>query len=568
MSVVETAPRGLRFALARVTVEFVTAFAVGAGGGDDANDALFVVDCNGLPTLPGTSIAGILRHAWAERVGCGMDPTRRELKEAGVVAGTTWELFGFQAGDRGQASRLEVSWGLVHDSQDRPVSPRPSPQVLGTTDAVLTFLKSGIVRDHVRIDHVGVADDRGKFDEIVIPAGARFTFELLVHAPGEKVDSAKKDLDEVIRLLSAPETRIGGKTRRGYGAFRIEKLVGSTFDLALEKDRKRFKELRRDLSLPALGLEPWKTGVSPSAMTSTARQLDLKAQDLWIFGTGLANRPAHRVNRKGGSDKDKAHDKVPLTESRIIWAGGRGAVKQPEAADFLIPATGIKGALRHRALFHALRFSDEQDDGSLMGVSAVPTLAELDVGMKGSENLGIPDARDAHRTRLVKELEASKAQDAIKLLFGEIKRASRKAADDAVPSRNEEDRGQPGRLILSDLYLPSENRELALQHVSLDRFTQGPMDGLLFTESVAKGGELPLRLFLRPPPRPKDRTKEAEIRRLWAKAVEALNAALLDLAEGRLALGAGANRGHGYFSAKFQPFSTDVGWTSEQGGRS
>ena len=56
---VETYP--LRY-VARPTIEFTTPFLVGAGEEDFFSDAVFVADANGLPAIPGSSIAGVLRH--------------------------------------------------------------------------------------------------------------------------------------------------------------------------------------------------------------------------------------------------------------------------------------------------------------------------------------------------------------------------------------------------------------------------------------------------------------------------------------------------------------------------
>ena len=47
--------------LARVTIEFLTPFHVGNGQPDDLTDSPVIRDPSGLPTIPGSSIAGVLR---------------------------------------------------------------------------------------------------------------------------------------------------------------------------------------------------------------------------------------------------------------------------------------------------------------------------------------------------------------------------------------------------------------------------------------------------------------------------------------------------------------------------
>lgn len=51
--------------LLRVVLEATTALAVGSGEKDITTDALVATDANGLPYLPGTTIAGVLRHTLA-----------------------------------------------------------------------------------------------------------------------------------------------------------------------------------------------------------------------------------------------------------------------------------------------------------------------------------------------------------------------------------------------------------------------------------------------------------------------------------------------------------------------
>ncbi|RMG30495.1 MAG: hypothetical protein D6732_16155, partial [Methanobacteriota archaeon] len=49
--------------IARVLFEAVTPVYVGAGRGDLVRDALVMRDAFGFPCIPGTSIAGVVRHA-------------------------------------------------------------------------------------------------------------------------------------------------------------------------------------------------------------------------------------------------------------------------------------------------------------------------------------------------------------------------------------------------------------------------------------------------------------------------------------------------------------------------
>ena len=87
-----------------------------------------------------------------------------------------------------------------------------------------------------------------------------------------------------------------------------------------------------------------------------------------------------------------------------------------------------------------------------------------------------------------------------------------------------------------------DDRLQRIVHTSIDRFTGGVRAGVLFDERVVFKGE-PLELCL-----DVERFDEldGEVRAAFREACR-------DLAEGRLALGAGGGRGHGYFRSA-EPF--------------
>ena len=463
-----TARRGIQFSLARITIEMQTAFRVGARLDDDLHDAVFTTDANGLPAIPGTSIAGVLRHAYAAAKGVA-DPHAKK----GPVA----DLFGFQQGEAAASSLVSLSWGHAHDQHDRPVP------FLGATlagDPVLELLWKGVVRDHVRISEAGVVDDAGKFDELVVPAGSRFTFEIKVE---QGATSSSEALDELIALLASPHTRIGGKTRNGLGAFKVVRAARRTFNLSDRRDYDAWCKVPTDLaaSVPPGVLEsakiPAPLSLDDSANTSPYTvHVPLIPEDSWIFGGG---------DKEAWSAEEDA-DILPVREQRISYSGGRGTI---DTSLLLIPGSSIKGALRHRTLFHIRR-------------------REEDYWEAGSDQR--PLAADTNPT--------------LASLFGSIK------ANDGS--------GTPGRVRFRDIALkPAQTARF--DHVSIDRFTQGPMDHHLFNELTCFGGSLELEIDILPPAEPDDD---------YNTALQAFADALEDLCEGNLSLGAASSRGHGYFA--------------------
>lgn len=75
--------------IARIVVEAATPIAVGSGASDVVTDSPVVKDINGLPYIPGTSLAGVIRHA--------LDLGRREDET---------NFFGYHDKDGGRGSRI------------------------------------------------------------------------------------------------------------------------------------------------------------------------------------------------------------------------------------------------------------------------------------------------------------------------------------------------------------------------------------------------------------------------------------------------------------------------------
>ncbi len=396
----------------RGTLEFTTPFLVGAGRKGDVADAVFVADPNGLPAIPGSSLAGVLRARFQERHG----------EEA------TNRLFGFQRKDQGEGSRLAVSWGCLHDSRDVPVEGLVESDRLN--DPVLANAQVPTLRDHVRITHRGASDaaGHGKFDEQAVCAGHRFSFEL------EMIGSeAEAGLwDRLIALLGDPALRLGGKTRRGYGAFRFVRLAQRVFDL------RRDFEAYRALPVTLAGLQGLKELSCPRREEEIVT-LKLQPRGYWMFGGG-ADLP----------DQLGEADMAPVRDSRVVWTNGKGEVQR----DLLVvPASGVKGALAHRVAFYANAQSGTFADGMKTEDFATVT---------GAEN---PVVRE---------------------LFGCTK-------DSKGGKEDREDRGQRGRVILDDLFLEGSPDSQLVHHVGIDRFTGGARDQVLFCERPLWRGK-PLEL--------------------------------------------------------------------------
>jgi len=473
-----TAPQHPLRYLARVTIQFETPFIIGGAQDDLLYDSVFVTDANGLPAFPGSSLAGILRHAWAD---------------AGYGNGN--DIFGFQKKKQGHGSRLSVSWGCIHNQEDRPVEGLIVDRTVLAKDPVLSESLVTTARDHVRINHKGTAAKRGKFDERSVSAGHRFTFELMLEGSEADADNWQR----LLSLLRSDAIRIGGKTRRGYGQFSVVTLKSATFDISTEQGFGAFVQHPAALALPCR--LPDILAEQPSVpSTGVMAALTLAPEAFWMIG--------------GGFDTDV--DMAPLTANRIVWDGGKGSVDSNRA---ILTGSAIKGAISHRVTFHYNRLNDK------FAKEAQP---EEHTGTKNK---------------------------AVASLFGVKKEKDEKGesgSDQEAPQglvlesgeKKEGEKGQRGRVIISDLFINEPGPQKIINHVSIDRFTGGArtLEGALFDEKpYYRGNEFCLNVAVVDA----DAITDQTIRKAFA-------ATLLDLADGRLALGAGAGRGNGYFKGKVE----------------
>jgi CRISPR/Cas system CSM-associated protein Csm3 (group 7 of RAMP superfamily) len=481
------------FHIARLVLETVTPLSISTGRGDGLFDNLIVCDANGLPAIPGSSFAGVLRHLFQEQKG---------KEQADNLFGRAWEKTPNQlvkAKKNEWPSQIQVSWGCIHDSNNQPVEGILLDEI---TDSVLKDALDNIVtRDHVRINHRGAADAQnvGKFDRSSLRAGHRFSIELSMwRDPHREQDAAA--WHQLLDLLTSPGFRLGGATRRGLGAIKVKGCYSGSFDLA---DKDGFDGFCQLTSPPEENKPPRTLALDLSGLTKTAKErpqptftLVLQTDEPFRFGGGT-----NPLN-----DSSEADNMYPVTERKITWKDGKGHVdKEPS---LLIPASSIKGAISHRTAFYY---------NALRG--------------KYANSLNNPD--DAKNC-------TGENNEAVKALFG--------FAKDDKEDKNAQDKGRPGCILFEDVYLPIvDNAAQDLMHNGIDRFTGGVREGVLYTEEVVNQHdtiELKLAVLDKQLAKVLDNSDEA------ADIKQAFVLALEDLANGRLALGAGSGRGGmGYFSA-------------------
>lgn len=289
----------------RTVIEAETPLAVGSGKKDMLTDALVATDVNGLPFIPGTSLAGALRSACS-------------------ISREDHSPFGYLDRSGGEGSRLLVSDAVMIGEEGKPMD---GLRVIDYDDPFYARFKALPIRQHVRINPRGTAGNGGKFDEQIVYKGTRLCFEMELLSDGNDTD--RSFFDHLVGELNKETFRIGGGTRHGFGKTRVVSTFSRVYDLTRAEDLDRY--VTRSAQLTA------GEGEVPMQAADEEWQryeLDLRPADFFLFGSGMG---------------DEDVDMTPVREAYIEWESGR-----PRFVDsaVLIPASSVKGALAHRTAYY------------------------------------------------------------------------------------------------------------------------------------------------------------------------------------------------------------------------
>ena len=440
--------------IARIIIEAKSPINIGSGNKGIKSDSLILRDINGLPFIPGTTIAGLLRHS------LGKDEEK-------------------YMGNQEMGSPLIITEAKIIDCDGTVLDGIISQDKLDSL--FLASYRQLPIRQHAKIGHRGATVKGGKFDEEIVLKGTRFCFE--VEMLSEEEDDVK--FKELLNTINSSTFRIGSGSRSGFGEIEV---VGcqcqyKKIDLSIKEQKEWYLKKSSSLS------EDWENAEvlklqTPSEPGWTTYELELKPVDFILFGSGFGN--------------DKA-DLTYVRESFVDWNASPAQVKDREQV-ILIPASSVKGALSHRLAFHYNKIKETFAD----------TLAE---GKTIEEFVG-------------------KNNPAVKAVFGS---EGEKDANGKMQNK------QRGNVLMSDIIQETSVSSKILNHVSIDRFTGGAIDGALFSEEIlyAKGQLFKLKLVVNNSAFD-DKDVEA-----------AFEAALKDLCSGMLPLGGGVNRGNGCFEGRF-----------------
>ena len=441
--------------LAHIVLEAETPLVISSGDKAVLTDSAILKDINGYPYIPGTTIAGILRHCLGEE--------------------KAKDFFGLKEEKTTRGSKIIFSEGKIVGLDGKVLD----GIVNGDHEFESRFLRLP-KRNHVRLTSKGVAKDTGKFDEEVIYKGTRFAFDIEMVASGN--DGQTSIFNDVLNELGKGTFRIGGGSRSGFGKIKVVEIKRRCLDLRQPDQLEVY--LRQPSALNS-NYEDWDSyEMSPQASAGWIKyDLTLTPVDFFSFGSGLG---------------DNEVDATPVKESFIKWENGRGEFKNNA---LLIPAASLKGALAHRVAFYYNAYYAKHK------VFAMSTPTE-----------------DFEKYTTDKNI-------AVRELFG----------------YQDADKGQKcGACLFSDIIGEYNVKEKVFNHVRIDRFTSGAMDGALFSEKVidgkGSGFQFKTSILIKKPTENIDTFNEA---------IDCLEKALGDIDRGTLPLGGASGRGHGIFRCKY-----------------
>lgn len=260
---------------------------IGSGRSDPGLDLPVTTDGHGLPVIPGTSLAGVLRHLLGEADGESVD----------ACAVAAW-------GSRDAASRTLVD--------DAPLLSDTSPDVR----EVLTTTKLDA--------HRGVASAEALVAREVITAGSRFDLRITVETGEPTSREALERANALAGHLMAGVT-LGAAGTRGLGRIQLDANLGLKIEV--------FGDLGTKRGVLAALDDQGDLQERPEVVARLADRLEVKVD--WSPAATLMC---------GVASIGEA-DVVPRTTTRIVRKNGRPR----QRAHLMVLGSSIKGALRARA---------------------------------------------------------------------------------------------------------------------------------------------------------------------------------------------------------------------------
>ncbi|MBA4848973.1 RAMP superfamily CRISPR-associated protein [Emticicia sp. BO119] len=474
--------------IARVVLEAKTSLFVGSGETSLLKDAIVQKDHLGLPMIQGTSLTGVLRHSFFDRYS--PDEFEKEFDE---TKEKLIKLWGYQLSKDEQKAYNLYFKKNNHGKKDEEI-PKGYGSRLKISSAYMLYERAKVAEG---LDRSEVESVLTKFANLPARQHVRITDKGVADEHGlfnhEVVYAGTRFIFE-IELIGTKEDENTWKemlTRLYQPSFRIGQGSRNGFG---SLQIKRIEQRSYNLT-DAVDFNNY-LNFDPSFNAQNKGLTEFKAAQAYSFQSyTLELKPDSFFIFSEGYGDDKV-DNRPVMEYTVSYdANGKMVFKNKT----LIPASSIKGAISHRVAFHY---------NKLLGRWAGGTIE----AKKGTNN------------------------EAVKALFG--------------IEKNDTD-GKRGIVLIDDIYFDEEvKNDKIFNHVAIDRFTGGAMEGALFSEKVSgftnDESRLKIEIYLE-----KNDFDDTKI-------IEALELALIDICKGLLPLGGMTTKGHGIFTGILKKGSNQI----------
>ncbi|RZD18104.1 MAG: hypothetical protein EVG15_07650 [Candidatus Acididesulfobacter diazotrophicus] len=177
------------------TIKNISPLIIGSGDNSET-DSDVLKDHKGNPYISGSSLAGILRHHF-----------ENYYKNYFNIE----KYFGYSTNDEGNGSKILFSDITTLNSEAKIQ-----------------------IRDGIRVNERGIAEDRAKFDYEVIEPNAQFDFKIEISSDNK--DEMLKIIATLKRDIEDDRIKIGAKTNLGFGKIKIIQDNLSFYDLTNKSD--------------------------------------------------------------------------------------------------------------------------------------------------------------------------------------------------------------------------------------------------------------------------------------------------------------------------------------------
>lgn len=305
--------------LANITLELQSPLCISNGLENSYSDTQVRRDWNNLPVIPGTSLKGVIKSLASEKAleFLGKDTVPNSEKNTG------------------KGSSLIVNDALLQNSEGK-IFTQLNNKVF--QDKLLKHYKILPNREHVLINHLGVAEDQGKFTNAIVYKGSRFQLQLKF-----EVDNAADEIwEELLNLFYSPDFLLGSQATNGLGRVKPISILHRKYDLRNIEDVKDF-----------CAFTPYSEITKSEEFTSKAIQTTFKLYKHFKFTTD-----AIHIGIGYGDNEANATN---LKEKNIVWDTG---IFSEVKTNYTIPGASIKGVLRHRTFYYLCPTYNWQSDST------------------------------------------------------------------------------------------------------------------------------------------------------------------------------------------------------------